>query len=178
MTSKQRIAILADWWPKAADANHWPRNDRSKRLDIISQAVGRTITTMNDLDNAKDIDQVKAHLLALADNLHGAVELTPSGADYGYRRRLFWLIRTHALPLGGDPYIWQLCRDKFHFAHGWNTIEDLTTHQLHQLMITLNARKHSKAKSDQNASLTSQESFPDDCEYIYAGHENDDNQPF
>ena len=165
MTSKQRIAILADWWPRAAEVQGWRRDDRAKRLEVVSEAVGREITSFNDLDNAVDIDKVKAHLGMLAEDLDATAELTPAGADYGYRRRLYWLIRKHARPLGGEPYVTQLARDRFHLAEGFSTIQDLTTAQLHQLMMTLNARRHSKARIAKNASLTSEEQFPDQVEF-------------
>ena len=170
MTSKQRIAILADWWPRACEVQGWRKDDRPKRLEVVSEAVGRQITSFNDLDNAVDIDKVKAHLGMLAEDLDATAELTPSGADYGYRRRVYWLIRKHARPLGGEPYILQLARDRFHLAAGFRTIEDLTTQQLHQLMMTLNARSHSKRRRADlqirsNASLTSDETFPDQVEF-------------
>ena len=151
MTSKQRIAILADWWPRACEVQGWRKDDRPKRLEVVSGAVGRQIESFNDLNNSDDIDKVKAHLGMLAEDLDATTELTPSGADYGYRRRLYWLIRKHARPLGGDPYILQLARTRFHMAPGMNTIEDLATEQLHQLMMTLNARRSSKARAAKSA---------------------------
>ena len=118
MTSKQRIAILADWWPRACEVQGWRRDDREKRLEVVSEAIGRRIETFNDLNNSDDIDKVKALLGMLSDEIKSTVELTPAGEEFGYRRRLYWLIRKHARHLGGEPYILQLARDRFHIVPG------------------------------------------------------------
>jgi len=174
MTSHQRLSILAYRWPAACRAQGWDHRNRQLRLQTISHAIGREITSMNDLDNSRDIDRVYAHLGALANNIDGAMELTPAGAEYGDRRRLLWLIRKHARPLGGDPYILSLARDKFHITQGLNIIEDLSTKQLHQLMMTLNARRHKKLGDLADQSYQSEEQFPDQVAFATA----DDNQPF
>ena len=168
MTSKQRLSILLDRWPAACRTQQWNPKDRDLRLHTISQAVGRPITSMNDLDNATDIDRVFAHLGILSERLAAIIESSPTGEDYGYRRRLYWLIRKHARPLGGEPYILQLARDRFHLVPGLRTIEDLTTPQLHQLMMTLNARQHSSRRrqsAHSNESLTSEATSPDQVEF-------------
>jgi len=180
MTSKQRYSIVIDRWPAACRAQGWNPSDRERRLRVIGEAVGRAITTMNDLDNGADIDAVYAHLGALTDKVAATIETLPAGRvdvsagpgrrarksdTAGYRRRLFWLVRKHAAPLGGEPYVLGLARDKFHLTAGMTTLEDLTTQQLHQLMMTLAARRSSKQRSNANASLNSEESFPDEVEF-------------
>ena len=176
MTSKQRYAILLDWWPKTCRVQGWDPKDRDLRLRVIGAAIGREISSMNDLDNANDIDQVKAHLGRLADNVARTMETLPARpvtvsagrdnavtkpATAGLRRRYLWLIRKHAAALGGSDYALSLARDKFHTTAGVSTIEDLTTEQLHGLMITLAARAYARRSRDRNASLTSEECFPD-----------------
>jgi hypothetical protein len=156
MTTKQRMSILLDRWPRACRAQGWDHKRRDLRLQVISDAVGREITSMNDLDNSADIDKVYAHLGHLADQVTGTIETLPAdtievsaGRDAkveqqdspGYRRRITWLIKKHGQPLGGIPYILTVARHKFHLTAGLSTIDDLTTAQLHQLMITLAARK-------------------------------------
>jgi hypothetical protein len=181
MTTKQRIAILADWWPRACSVQHWRRDDRPKRLSVISEAVGRQIGSLNELDNAADIDKVKAHLGALAEELDSAIELTPAGEDYGYRRRLLWLIRKHGMalsPSAPESYVFALAHDKFHLTHGLSVLEDLTTDQLHQLMITLNARRHTKLKELSNQSYTSEETFPDQVAFDPETEAQLVNEPF
>ena len=44
-------------------------------------------------------------------------------------------------------YALALARDKFHLVAGLTTLDDLSLSQLHQLMITLNARRHKKHPS-------------------------------
>jgi hypothetical protein len=169
MTKKQCIAIMADWWPAACRAQRWERDDRSLRLETVSQAVGRPISTMSDLDNAADIDQVKAYLRYLTDDLDGAFEA--GNPDPGERRRLLWLIQRHssALAVGNGQsamsYAISLARDKFTITAGLSTIDDLTTEHLHQLMMTLWSRLVAKRRAGRNASLTSEEQFPDQVEF-------------
>ena len=154
---------MGDWWPAACETQRWDRNDRSLRLETVSQAVGRPISTMSDLDNAADIDQVKAHLKALTDDLDGASE--SGNPDPGARRRYLWLIHRHGRALSPHgEYVLAVARDKFHIAEGFSVIEDLTTEQLRQLMMTLWSRLLSKRRSSKNASLTSEEQFPDQVE--------------
>jgi hypothetical protein len=182
MTSKQRIAILADWWPRACEAQNWRKDDREKRLAVVSQAVGREITSFNDLNNSSDIDRVKAHLGFLCDNVKATIETLPApqvelsagqGSQFktdtaGYRRRLFWLIRQHGRalsPTAPEHYILSIAADRFHLVAGLRTLEDLTTPQLHQLMITLNARRHKKQSALSDQSYLSEETFPDQVEF-------------
>lgn len=89
MTNKQRITLMADWWPRACATQKWNRNDKALRLRVLSQAVGRQIASANELNTSKDIDAVKAHLLTLADNLPAAMD-TP---EQGKARRTLHLVR-------------------------------------------------------------------------------------
>lgn len=66
MTSRQRIKLMAEWWPDACTSQGWNKNDREKRIEILSQALGREITSANEIETNEDVDAVKAHLLALA----------------------------------------------------------------------------------------------------------------
>ena len=169
MTTKQRITIFADWWPAACAAQHWNPNDRPLRLQIISQAVGRPVASMGDLDNSADVDQVKAYLLFLADNIDGAREVDTT--ELGERRRYLWRIRRHStsLAIGNGQsamsYALSIARDRFHTTPGLSTIDDLSTEQLRQLMMTLWARLVAKRRAAKNASLTSEETFPDQVEF-------------
>jgi hypothetical protein len=159
MTTKQRMSILLDRWPRACRAQGWNPQDRDLRLRIISQAIGRQVGSMNDLDNATDVDAVYATLGRLADNVARTVETlpvptvtrvvgpkrsrVPTQDSAGLRRRLLWLIEKFGKPLGGRPYVLALMRDKWHITPGLSTIEDLDSEQLHQLMISLRSRARS-----------------------------------
>jgi hypothetical protein len=162
MTTSQRMSILLHRWPEACRVQGWNKSDRDLRLQVISDAVGRPITTMNDLDNSADIDKVYAHLGKLADQVKATVETLPRPAvtvsagtntveqpdTEGLRRRYKWLINyKHGHALGGIPYVLKLARDKFHLTEGLDTIDDLSTEQLHQLLITLAARKSRRSRA-------------------------------
>ena len=157
MTTKQRMSILLDRWPRACRAQGWHPQDRDLRLQVIGHAVGRQVRTMNDLDNAGDIDAVYAHLGRLADNVARTIETLPTPAvtrtvgprrsrvatqdTAGLRRRLLWLIDKFSKPLGGEPYVLALAKDKYRVTPGLTTIEDIDAAQLHQLMMTLRSRQ-------------------------------------
>jgi hypothetical protein len=151
MTTKQRMSILVDRWPAACRAQGWNKSDRELRLSVISSAVGRPVNSLNDLDNSRDIDAVYAALGRLTDNVGRTVEV--DNDEPGYRRRILWLVRKHGHELGGEPYILALARDRFHLTAGLRTIEDLSTEQLDQLMITLNARRQAKARNERKEEL-------------------------
>jgi hypothetical protein len=179
MTTRQRITILADWWPAACRSQSWDKNDRSLRLRVISEAIGRQIESMGELNNSDDIDQVKAYLKHLADDIDGTAEM--GNRDPGDRRRYTWLIRRHGRALGGEPYIRALARDRFHLTAGlatWDMWEKLDTEQLHQLMMTLWARLVAKRRAGRNASLTSEETFPDQVVFEPETVAQLENEPF
>ena len=162
MTANQRKSIILDRWPKVCRVHGWSVKDRNLRLWICSEAVGRQISSMTELNNGSDIDKVFAHLGRLAEAVARTVETLPTAAvdlpagdgvvhkpdTAGERRRILWLIRDHAEDLGGDGYALRLARDKFGVTVGLNRVEDLPIEKLHQLMITLSARRHRKAQSE------------------------------
>jgi hypothetical protein len=183
MTTKQRMSILVDRWPAACRAQGWDRNDRSLRLRVISQAIGRWVKTMNDLNNTSDIDAVYAHLGLLCDNVGLTQETLPAApitvaagrgqsvtkpATAGERRRILWKIREYAAPLGGDPYIRQIVKCNPGLVQGWTTLDDLSTKQLHQLMTTLARCASHKLKDLSDKSYTSEETFPDQVAFQQA----------
>lgn len=180
MTTKQRQSILLHRWPAACSAQHWNKNDRTLRLAVISKAVGRQVESMNDLNNASDIDAVFAYLGYLCGNVGLTVETLPSrtitvpaGPGHtvqkkdtpGLRRTLLWRIEQLGKNLGGMPYVLALARDRFHIVSGLNTIDMLPTEQLDQLRNTLVARAHRKSQAARSASLDSEEQFPDEVEF-------------
>ena len=121
--------------------------DDAKEADAARKAMLDRLgfSSLKLVDRGRDFDLVLAELGRLRDHVARTAELTPAGEERGDRRRLLWLIRQHAKPLGGDPYILALARDRWHHVAGMSTIDDLTLDQLRQLMITLNARQRSKA---------------------------------
>ena len=153
MTTKQRMSILLERWPRACRAQGWNPQDRDLRLQVIGHAVGRQVKSMNDLDNAGDIDAVYAHLGRLADNVAATLETLPAPtitikagsrqiavADTpGVRRRLLWNIQKWAAPKGGEHYVLALPQCA-HICTGISTLTDLSTKSLYDLIKTLRNR--------------------------------------
>lgn len=131
MNKAQRIHLMSELWPRACTAQGWAAGDRGLRLQVLSEAVGRPITSATELNFTKDYDAVKAHLGFLADDLDATGEtLAP---EAGRARRLRAVIRRQLGELaefGGDPpaLLAGILADKF--AHGSlslaPTLEDLT----------------------------------------------------
>lgn len=88
MTKYQRIVMMADWWPKACRAQGWNPNDREKRMEVLSQAVGRQLDSASDLNNTGDIDRVKAYLGMLTDNVAATVEVDDPLIGSARRKRV------------------------------------------------------------------------------------------
>jgi len=149
MTSKQRIALNADWWPAACRAQGWSPNDRAFRLRACSFAVSlinptqfelvtairsnavpaRPISSTNDLNAREDVDRVKACLRMLADRVTGADEV--GRPQLGSARRQRDVIRDHLKCLGlyvAQPrrYLAQLVADLFNHGQPGVTMQDLT----------------------------------------------------
>lgn len=153
MTASQRITLMADWWPKACRAQGWKAGDRTLRMRALSEAVHRKLVSANDLNSTTDIDAVKAHLAALADNLPPVVKHETPDEDEAVRWR--WLVREEIRKLaelidGAHDYAASIIRDKFqhgapHSVFGVPasagvrplTIDDLSLWQLKQLKFTL-----------------------------------------
>lgn len=141
MTDHQRITLMADWWPKACTAQGWNKSDRARRMAALSEAVGRTITSANQLNTTTDVDKVKAHLGMLADDLKSTIET--DNEELGEGRRLRKVIRDQLKCLElylqpdsalrtphsalAEKYLAELIRDKFKHASRANplTLEDL-----------------------------------------------------
>jgi hypothetical protein len=117
---------MAELWPRACRCQGWETKDRARRLRVLSQAVGRPISSANDLDATADYDAVKAHLGMLADNLAAAVET--DHPELGQARRLRSVILGKVRELGAfhpnpEALLAGLIRDKF--GNGWS-LDSLT----------------------------------------------------
>lgn len=174
MTPKQRTRLMAYWWPAACRAQGWNSDDRALRLQVLSAAVKRPLETASDLDSTKDIDAVKAHLQALTDNLAAAIET--GDPTIGEARRLRNVIMAETRPclaLYEKENTAHFIQTVIEGLIRWNitdrptrvaTLDDLdgkpiyrrtgpchalkeSPSQLHQAMMTLNARLHAKRKA-------------------------------
>lgn len=142
MTKSQRITLMADWWPAACRTQGWNVNDRQRRMDELSRAVGRPLASANELNSTSDVDAVKAHLGMLADNVAATIET--DHPEQGRARRLRITIReqlkclgiylssevgrvTPCAPSPAEQYLAEIIKDKF--KHGSRamplTIDDL-----------------------------------------------------
>ena len=133
MTTKQRIALMAQWWPEACRAQGWRVNDRALRLRVLSDAVGRPITSANQLNTKADVDSVIAHLGMLKDNV--ALTIETDHPEIGAARPLRfvigeWQLKCLAVYMGHDgaqKYLAEIIRDKFRHA---SRVMPLTIEQL------------------------------------------------
>lgn len=74
MTTAQRFHLIIDnprtkhvcLWTQACRVMGWDKDDREKRLEVFSEALGRAISTSSEIGNVDDFTKVKTHLLALA----------------------------------------------------------------------------------------------------------------
>lgn len=109
MTKAQRYLLLIDspkrqhtsLWTQACVANAWPRNDREFRLQKLSGALGRQLTSTSDLINNADIDQVFDFLRAAADDIDAARAVDHPAM--GRARRLVFKVREVESCLAGYP---------------------------------------------------------------------------
>jgi hypothetical protein len=116
MTSSQRVHLMADLWPSACRCQGWAAKDRALRLQVLSEAVGRALSSANDLDSTGDYDRVKAHLGMLSDNVAATIET--DHPQLGRARRLRAAIRRYLRdprPFHPNPddLLSKLIRDKF-----------------------------------------------------------------
>ncbi len=152
MTTPQRIALQAYWWPAAARAQGWPVGDRTLRLRVCAWAVSlpnptqhellaainseatpdRPLESTNDLYNRGDVDRVKACLGMLADLMRETGEV--GQPQIGRARRLRNVIRDQIKCLAlyhpkPRAYVAAIIDDKFNSWRKYGppvTIKDLT----------------------------------------------------
>ena len=160
LTKPQVWRFWSEWRAIVAD-QHWDKSTAETERRALLLRAG--FTSLTQVGRAAGFDRLLAELGLARENVARTIEV--GNPDPGYRRRLLWLIKKHGSSLGGVPYILALARDKFHLTAGLSTVEDLTTAQLHQLMITLNARRRKKGHHQAEASYESEEQFPDNIEY-------------
>jgi hypothetical protein len=153
MNPSQRSALMGYWWPGACTAMLWDSTDRALRLRVLSQAVGRPLTSASDLKSQTDWDHVKSHLLALSQpaNVNDQVRIANQP-----RTRLLYAIRNSGF---ARLYIMSICEDRF--GLGRSTAEEpwenLSLVQLEQLRNTLTHRARAKQKKAMSISSPTNE---------------------
>jgi hypothetical protein len=173
LTKPQQLRFWREWSRAKAHQDWDPATAELERKELLKRAGFQSLT---HVDRGPGFDALLAELGRLQDHVGRTIEV--QNPEPGLRRRYLHVLRKDAHDLGGEPYILAIARDKFGLTQGLRTIEDLDTTQLRQLMITIHARAHKRHDTLRSQSLDSEEQFPDETEFAYAGHENDDNQPF
>jgi hypothetical protein len=159
MTPKQRIHLMRDLWPAACAAQGWAPNNRALRLTALSHALGRAVTSANEIATNDDFDRVKRYLRMAADDVGAAMERESDGRARRVRERVRAAVRELEAVLGdagrAAQYVAEIIAAKFNHAHApaisTLTVEDLTAEpiydagrehpsQLDQLLMTLTAR--------------------------------------
>lgn len=108
MTKSQRFTLMIDTkrsvslWTLACQAQGWNKNDRDFRLQMISRAVGRPISSTSELNNTDDVTAVFTFLKAKANNLDAAVAMEKQG--YERRPQLLYKIKETEAELAGFPF--------------------------------------------------------------------------
>lgn len=162
LTKSQQNRFWRDWSKvksKLSSSGYSPAQIEAERHNLIRAATGcESLTEVNRTDG---FDSLLAHLGMMLDNLSKTIETLPTKSvtlhhghgskphtdGPGLRRRLLWKLRLYAHPLGGDPYILAIARDKFSITTGLHSIDDLPTDKLEQLMMTLASRHSKKART-------------------------------
>ncbi len=122
---------------RAADEFRAPSGDDLRHMTHLL-VLGRPVSS-NDLGN-RDLDRVlnTFRLLANPDNLQAVMEeQAPDAAD---RKRMEYAVRNCGWP---EAYVLHVCREKF----GTSRWDSLPLARLHQLVITLKARRRARLGS-------------------------------
>lgn len=118
MTTKQRIALMADHWPAACRTQGWNSNDRRLRIEVLGRILGRKIESASEIDAHGDYDVIKRELGTLADSVSEAMDT----GEEGIARRLRGKVREELLPClalyrggmeGAEACVREVINDKF-----------------------------------------------------------------
>jgi hypothetical protein len=174
LLTKPQLSRFWRDWSRVIKYQDWSHDQAETERKALLQRAG--FQSLTHVDRSAGFDRLLSELGRLLDNVKRTAEL--GNPEPGERRRYLHLIREHAAQLGGEPYVLALARDRFHVTTGLNTIQDLSTQDLYQLMMTLAARASSARRARENQSLTSEETFPDQVAFEPAMAGDPDNQPF
>ncbi len=139
MTPAQHRLFFSTLWPDARQAQGWDQlssaERETRRHEVLSQ-LG--FSSLKDVNHTDDFDTLKSRLMELAD--HVAIA---DPAEAGGRRRLLHRIGEAfaALDDAGYPVhsIQTILRNRFKVIDGVNTVTDLETHELTNLLRTISA---------------------------------------
>ena len=63
----KQFYMLNGLWTTTATMRGWKPSDRAKRLEVFSEALGRSVASAKELGFGKDVDKVKRHLEKLSE---------------------------------------------------------------------------------------------------------------
>lgn len=139
MTPNQRIHLMAELWPAAAAALGCSPNDRERRLEEISRALGRVVDSASDIKTNADFDKVKGRMLALSRPADVNAQVRQENMP---RTRLLVGICERRAAYGEGSFA-TLLSERF----GTKDWEGLPDWQLVQLRDTLESRLHARGKN-------------------------------
>jgi hypothetical protein len=129
-------------WSAACRVQGWVRANGfdtaaiDAKRKLLLKSCG--FTSLTQVDRSQGFDRLLAALGLLNEDLARTTEVGQPEA--GDRRRYLHNLERAAAALGGLPYALAIARDQFGITNGQSTLEDLTTAQLHHLMITVQSR--------------------------------------
>lgn len=176
LTPPQVSRFFCEWQSIVRTQKWTPTEAEAQRKSLLKRCGFSSLTLVDRKDG---FDAVLSELGTLRLNLSRAAEAVDAGQialeagtgstvqrnGAGLRRRMLFKIREHAGVLGAG-YFDVILKERFGRVAGWNTVEDLTTADLHRLLMTLAARRSSKRAVGAAASLDAEEEFQDDVEFL------------
>lgn|GEM_PF-3797966 len=143
MTDKQQKWFNTRLWPDYCRARGWKTGDRELKLRVVSQIIGREITTTADVGWGKEFDALKTELQLLKDqtNFAGAMQIV-SGTAVATEQRKRWI---HKLTEFDAPLVAKLTHN---FSKGQITNPaELPDNLLKAVVVTCEQRRRAKTAS-------------------------------
>jgi hypothetical protein len=190
LISRKQFNTFWSLWSQIERQAKWSKSESERERKTMLESIGFSSLTL--VDKKDGCDSLFAECGKRLQNLSKTAETLPAKTVHldaghgsvvredtaGQRRRFYFKIREHLNHLGGDAYLKRLGPQRFGLLDGWKTVEDLPTKDLHELLMTLAARRHSLRSRQSAASLDSEEEFPDDVEFIPVPDAELENCPF
>jgi hypothetical protein len=147
LTKPQNLRFWREW-TAIFRSRGWDAPTAERERKALLARAGFTSLTL--VDPRAGFDRVLAELGRLRDDVGRTIEV--ENPEPGDRRRILYLILDHSRALAAclnpqpssSAYAISIARDQFGVTTGWRTLEDLTTHQLECLLMTLSARRRHK----------------------------------
>lgn len=135
LMSADQAAMFWRLWGKVMKAQKWASAENNERRHQVLAELG--FESIKDVNMKGDFDRLKKRLLELSDNVVNEHE------DAGQRRRYLHRIgeqRAELEAMMGEEasaYLDRIFKDRWKRISDWNAIEDLPTHELEKMVMTL-----------------------------------------